>query len=218
MGWNGWGYRAQDAGCPLEFFQRFAEAIGVRALGLGEGLEPVGYFVKTFGAGDFGHAGVHVGVFVGFAGDGGLKVFSGRAEGFAGGRVAALLEVFEVAVGVSGFTLRRCAKDRGDIGVALYVRLLGEVEVALVGTGFAIEGFDEVLVRFAAFQLHGGILLVVGAVCVRTVAGKLILREPRARTLPQYLRRRDRYSGKSTSSDSSTSASAKRSAAAKSSA
>ena len=39
---------------------------------------------------DLGHAGIHVGVLVGFAGDGGFQVHVGVADGQAGGRIADL--------------------------------------------------------------------------------------------------------------------------------
>ena len=50
----------------------FLEPAGVGLFGLGQGFEPVGDFVETFLAGRFRHAGVHVRVFVGLAGNGGL--------------------------------------------------------------------------------------------------------------------------------------------------
>src|SRR5574337_1940273 len=46
--------------------QRLGEAVRVRAFGLGQRLEPVGDFLETFVARGLGHAGIHVGVFVGF--------------------------------------------------------------------------------------------------------------------------------------------------------
>ena len=45
-------------------------AIGMRALGLGQRLEPVRHFVMTFVTRGLGHAGVHVGVLVGLASNG----------------------------------------------------------------------------------------------------------------------------------------------------
>ncbi len=49
--------------------ERLLVAVGVTALGLGERLEPVGDFTEALFPGDLRHAGVHVGVLVGFAGD-----------------------------------------------------------------------------------------------------------------------------------------------------
>jgi hypothetical protein len=50
------------------------EAAGVGLFGLGESLEPVGDLVVAFLASRARHARVHVGVLVGFAGDGRLEV------------------------------------------------------------------------------------------------------------------------------------------------
>ena len=57
--------------------KRLLIAIGVRTLSLGKRFEPVGDLVKALFACRFGHARVHVGVFVRFAGDGSLQVFAG---------------------------------------------------------------------------------------------------------------------------------------------
>src|SRR6476620_5979925 len=64
------------------------EAAGVGLLGLRQGLEPVGDLVEAFVAGGLGHARVHVGVLVGLAGDGGLKVVRRAADRQARGGVA----------------------------------------------------------------------------------------------------------------------------------
>ena len=52
------------------------EAVGMRALRLGEGFEPIGDFIKPFSAGRLGHARIHVRVLVGFASNGGFKVIA----------------------------------------------------------------------------------------------------------------------------------------------
>src|SRR6267154_713489 len=52
--------------------ERLLEAAGMRLPGFGERLEPVGDLVEAFLAGGAGHARIHVGVFVGLAGDRGL--------------------------------------------------------------------------------------------------------------------------------------------------
>jgi hypothetical protein len=100
---------------------------------LARGLEPVGDLVEAFGTGVFRHARVHVGVLVGLAGNGGLQVIGGRAEGQAGGGVAALLEILEVAVRVAGLAFRRGAEQRGDVSVAFDVGLVCEIQIATVG-------------------------------------------------------------------------------------
>src|ERR1700683_1745125 len=46
-----------------EAVERCLEAAGMALLGLGQGLEPVGDFVKAFRAGGLGHARIHVGIF-----------------------------------------------------------------------------------------------------------------------------------------------------------
>src|SRR5579871_3038868 len=97
-------------------------------LGLGQGLEPVGDLVKAFVARGLGHARIHVGVFVGLAGDARLEVGVGGADRLAGGRIAHFLEIFKVAVGVAGFAFGGGAEDGGDVIVAFDVGLLCEVE------------------------------------------------------------------------------------------
>src|SRR6266852_8799530 len=49
--------------------ERLLEAADLRLPGLGERLEPVGDRVEAFLAGNAGHVRIHVGVFVGLAGD-----------------------------------------------------------------------------------------------------------------------------------------------------
>src|ERR1700748_1787305 len=82
--------------------QRLLEAAGMGLLGLGQGLEPVGDFVKAFRTRGLGHARIHVGIFVGLARDGGLQIGVGAADGLAGRRIADLLQIFQMAVGVTG--------------------------------------------------------------------------------------------------------------------
>ena len=102
-------------------------------LSLGQGLEPVGDFVEAFFARIAGHAGVHVGVLVGLAGDGGLEVVLGAADRQAGSRVAGFFEVLEVAVGMAGFAFGGGAEDGGDVVVAFNVGTLCELQVTAVG-------------------------------------------------------------------------------------
>ena len=125
------------------------EAAGVGAFGLGQGLEPVGDFVEAFVARGARHARIHVGVFVGLAGDGGLEVLLGAADRQAGGRIADGFHEFQVAVGVAGFAFGGGAEHRGHVVVAFHVGLLREVEIAAVGLAFAGEGVLQVLQGFA---------------------------------------------------------------------
>src|SRR5512132_1493815 len=72
----------------IESRERLGEAAGVRLLGLGEGLEPLGHVVEALLAGLLRHARVHRLVLVRVAGDGALEVLLRAADGQAGGRVA----------------------------------------------------------------------------------------------------------------------------------
>src|SRR5688500_12594838 len=63
-----------------ERVQGLLEAIGVRALGLGEGLEPVCDLVELLPARGFRHAGIHVGVLVRLAGHRGLEGLSRSSD------------------------------------------------------------------------------------------------------------------------------------------
>src|SRR4030065_1018333 len=71
-----------------ERVQRLLEAVGGRAVGLGQGLEPVGDLREPLVAAGLAPAPVHVGVLVGLAGDRRLQVVGGRADRQGGGRGA----------------------------------------------------------------------------------------------------------------------------------
>ena len=146
-------YRAQRV-------QGLLEAVGVRTLGLGQGLEPVGDFVETFVTCDLGHARVHVGVLVGFAGDGGLQVVGGGAERQAGGGIAALFQVFQMAVRMAGFAFGGGTEHGGNVVVAFHVGLCCEVEVTAIGLRFAGEGGLQMFFSFRALELHNLISLI----------------------------------------------------------
>jgi hypothetical protein len=126
--------------------EQLLEAPGVRLLGLRERLEPVGDLGEALLARGLGHARVHVGVLVRLAGDRGLEVLCRVAERQARGRVADLLQVVEVAVRVAGLALGGVAEVAGDLGVALHVGDLREVEVAPVRLRLAGERVLEVLI------------------------------------------------------------------------
>jgi hypothetical protein len=68
-------------------------------------------------------------------------------------KVADLLDVVEVDVGVAGLALRGLAEVAGDLGIALDVRDLREVEVAAVRLGLAREGVLEILLGLAALEI-----------------------------------------------------------------
>ena len=134
--------------------EALGEAAGVALLGPGQRLEPLGDLLEALVAGGLGEAGVHLGVLVGLTGDGRLEVVLGGADGHVGDRVADLGEEVEVAEGVAGLALGDRAEQRGDVGVALDVGLLGEVQVAAVGLALAGERLLQVLLGLAAVEFR----------------------------------------------------------------
>src|SRR6476660_3409332 len=120
------------------------EAAGVALLGPGEGLEPLGDLLEALVTRGLREAGVHLGVLVRLAGDRRLQVVGGGAHGHAGHRVADLGEEVEVAERVTGLALGDRAEERRDVGVALDVGLLREVQVAPVRLALTGEGLLEV--------------------------------------------------------------------------
>src|SRR5580692_8179093 len=148
---NGSGARAGRAplrgaarGCSGQRLETLGEASGVALLGARQGLEPVGDLLEPLVARRAGEARVHLGVLVGLALDGRLQVVGGGAHRDAGHRVPDLAEEVEVPEGVARLALSDGTKQGGDIGVALHVGLLGEVEVATVGLALARERLLEV--------------------------------------------------------------------------
>ena len=99
--------------------QRLLKTIGVRALCLGQRFKPVGDFTKAFVARRLGHARVHIGVLVRFAGDRGLQIVARAADGQACCRIADGGEIVEVAMRMAGFTLGSGAEQRRDIILAI---------------------------------------------------------------------------------------------------
>ena len=81
-----------------------------------------------------------------------FRLSVGVADGQAGGRVAYLLQVVQMAVGVAGFTLGGVTEQAGYVGVAFDVGLLREVEVAAVRLRFAGEGVLEILMGFGSIE------------------------------------------------------------------
>ena len=63
---------------------------------------------------------------MGFAGDGGLQIVTGSADGQAGGRITYGLEILEVAVSVSRLTFGGGAKHGGHVVVAFTSALLAK--------------------------------------------------------------------------------------------
>jgi len=77
-----------------------------------------------------------------------------------------------VAEGVAGLALRHRTEQRSDIGVALYVRLLGEVEIAAVRLALAGECLFQVALGLGS--LSAGTVLsfpYLGAECLVDLNG-----------------------------------------------
>src|SRR6516162_2058760 len=136
--------------------ETLVEPAGVALLGAGEGLEPFGYLGEALVARRTGEAGVHLGVLVGLAVDGGAEVVLGGAHRLIGHRIAGRGEEVEVPEGVAGLALGDGPEQGRDVRVALDVGLLGEVEVAAVRLALASEGFLQVGVRLTALELGHG--------------------------------------------------------------
>src|ERR1700731_241082 len=132
--------------------ESFLEATGMRLLGLGESLEPVGDLVEAFLAGGARHTGIHVGIFVRLAGDGRLQLVRSLADRQASPRVAALLEVFEMAVRVAGLAFGGRPEHGGDVVVAFDVGLLCEIEIAPVRLALAGKGRLQIVFSLGTFK------------------------------------------------------------------
>ena len=89
---------------------------------------------------------------MGFAGNGGTQIVGRGANRLAGRRVADFLEIFEMAVSVTGLALGGRTEHGRHVVVAFDVGLLGEVEVAPVRLAFAGEGGLQIFLGFGAFQ------------------------------------------------------------------
>ena len=122
----------------------------MRAFGFAKRLEPVGDLAKTFIPGGFGHARIHVGVFVGFAGNGRFEVVRGAANRKPGGRVADFFEVFKVPVGMPGFPFGGGAEYRGDVVIPFDVGFGGKIQVTTVRLGFPGKCGLSDFVRFSS--------------------------------------------------------------------
>src|ERR1700756_3602289 len=134
------------------FFERLLEAPGIRLPGLGERLEPVGNPVEAFLAGHARHARIHVGVFVGLAGDRGLEDVAGRTDRLAGRWVAHFLEIFEMAVRMAGLALGSRAEHGGEIVEALNIGLPGKTEIAAVRLALAGKRVLQILLGLGSLE------------------------------------------------------------------
>src|SRR5258705_13131692 len=86
----------------IERVERFLETAGVALLGFGQGFEPISDFVEAFLARSPRHARIHVGVFMGLAGDGRGEVLVGRADRLSRGGGANPFWEFRISVAVPG--------------------------------------------------------------------------------------------------------------------
>src|SRR5262247_1502822 len=102
------------------------EPTGVALLGTSQGLQPLGDLGEALVARSSGEAGIHLGVLVGLAVDGGAEGVLGGAHGLIGHRIAGRGEEVEVAEGVAGLALGDGPEQGRDVRVALDVGLLGE--------------------------------------------------------------------------------------------
>src|SRR5438105_11939161 len=129
------------------------EPAGVALLSAREGFEPLRNLFEALVTSGAREPRVHLGVLVGLAGDRGLQVVLGRPHGDTRHRVADLGEEVEVAERVPGLALRHRAEQSRDIGIALYVCLLREVEVTAIRLAFTRERLLEVLVGLASVEV-----------------------------------------------------------------
>src|SRR5262245_20165337 len=143
-------------GSAADLLEALREPASVALLGASQRLQPLADLLEPLVAGGAGEPGVHLGVLVGLALDRRLEVVGRRAHRDARHRVADLGEEVEVTEGVARLTLGDGTEKRRHVGVALGVRLLGEVEVAPVGLALAGERLLQVLVGLGAFQLGHG--------------------------------------------------------------
>src|SRR5688572_18665709 len=135
--------------------QSLLETIRVRTLGLGQRLEPVGDLGESFFARLLRHARIHVAVFVRLAGDGGLQVHPGLADGQTRRRITDRLEILEMSVRMTRLTLGRRTEHSGNVVVAFDIGLGCEIQVTAIRLGFTGECVLQVLFGIAAFEVHG---------------------------------------------------------------
>ncbi len=76
----------------------------MRTFGFGKRLEPVRNFVEVFITRCLGHTRVHIGVFMGFAGDSGGQISGRSADRQTCCRITDLFEVLEMTVRMARFT------------------------------------------------------------------------------------------------------------------
>src|SRR5436309_1472861 len=135
-----------------DLLEALVEAPGVRLLGLGERLEPLGELGEAFVARRLRHARVHLGVLVGLAGHGGLQIFLGLSDRLSGHGIADLLQEVEVAEGVPGLGVGGVLEEARHVGKALDVGDAREVKIAAVRLRLAGERLLEILEALRALE------------------------------------------------------------------
>jgi hypothetical protein len=113
----------------------------MRLLGFRQRLEPVGDFRETFLARRLRHPRIHIGVFVGLTVNRGLEIEQRVADRQIGGRIAYLLQVIEMPMGMAGFAFGGITKQTCDFGLPFDIRDLGEIEIASIGLALAGKRF-----------------------------------------------------------------------------
>src|SRR5262245_3819516 len=137
---------------PGDLLEALIEASGVRLLSLGERLEPLRQLVEAFGPRGLGHARVHLGVFVGLAGDRRLKVLLGLPDRLTGGGVADFLQQVEVAERVTGLRVGGVLEEAVDVREALDVGDARKIEIPPVRLRLAGERFLQILEALSALE------------------------------------------------------------------
>src|SRR5436190_435939 len=135
-----------------DLLEALVEAPGVRLLGLGERLEPLGELGEAFVARRLRHARVHLGVLVGLASHGGLQIFLGLADRLSGHGIADLLQEVEVAEGVPGLGVGGVLEEARHVGKALDVGDAREVKIAAVRLRLAGERLLEIVEALRALE------------------------------------------------------------------
>ena len=87
--------------------------------------------------------------------DGGRQILARVTDGQAGRRVADLLDVLKVAMGVASLTFCGGAEHGRYIVLAFDVCLCSEIQIATIGLGFSGECRLQIVQRFAVLQFHG---------------------------------------------------------------
>ncbi len=122
-------------------------------LGPRQRLEPLRDLFEALVARGASETGVHLGVLIGLTGNRRLQVVGGGAHGNSRHGIADFGEEVEVTERVPGLALGDRAEQRGDVGEALDVGLLREVQVPAIGLALSGERLLQVVVRLASLEI-----------------------------------------------------------------